>query len=201
MKIALFGASGMIGSRVTAEAASRGIEVTAITRSGTEVPHAAGSLTGDMSDAELAARMAATHDVIVSTTGPSRTGGDHQEWLDALSTLAKASGDTRLFVVGGAGSLFVGDVMLKDTPGFPPAYKAESETGTKALELLRSANPSPWTLISPAPEIAPGERTAIYTSELDVPAGDSISAEDFAVAMVDEILDPKHIDSRFTVAN
>src|SRR5699024_1415958 len=135
MKIALFGASGMIGSRVTAEAVSRGIEVTAITRSGTEVPEAANSLTGDIADADFDARMAEAHDVIVSTTGPSRTGGDHQVWLDGLSTLAKASGHTRLFVVGGAGSLFVGDTMLKDTPGFPPAYKAESETGTQALEL------------------------------------------------------------------
>jgi putative NADH-flavin reductase len=201
MKIALFGASGMIGSRVTAEAASRGIEVTAITRSGTEVPDAANSLAGDIADAEFDARMAAAHDVIVSTTGPSRTGGDHRDWLDGLSTLAEASSTTRLFVVGGAGSLFVGDTMLKDTPGFPSAYKAESETGTRALELLRSANPSPWTLISPAPEIAPGQRTGTYRTELEVPAGDAISAEDFAVAMVDEILEPKHIDSRFTVAN
>src|SRR5699024_2448767 len=81
------------------------------------------------------------------------------------------------------------------------AYKAESETGTQALELLRAANPSPWTLISPAPEIAPGERTGTYRTELEVPAGAAISAEDFAVAMVDEILEPKHIDYRFTVAN
>ena len=162
------------------------------------------SLTDVFSFEELAAfdeRMAAAHDVIVSTTGPSRTGGDHRIWLDGLSTLAEASGTTRLFVVGGAGSLFVGDTMLKDTPGFPSAYKAESETGTQALELLRAANPSPWTLISPAPEIAPGERTGTYRTELEVPAGDAISAEDFAVAMVDEILEPKHIDSRFTVAN
>src|SRR5699024_10006814 len=175
MKIALFGASGMIGSRVTAEAASRGIEVTAITRSGTEVPGAASSLAGDIADAEIDARMADAHDVIVSTTGPSRTGGAHRIWLDGLSTLAEASGTTRLFVVVGAGTL--------------------------ALEFLRAATPSPWTLISPAPEIAPGERTGTYRTELEVPAGDAISAEDFAVAMVDEILEPKHIDSRFTVAN
>ncbi|WP_210605030.1 NAD(P)-dependent oxidoreductase [Brevibacterium oceani] len=201
MKIALFGASGMIGSRVTAEAAGRGLEVTAITRSGSDVPGAARSLTGDMADAEFDARIAAEHDIIVSTTGPSRTGGDHQEWLDALKTLAENSGDTRIFVVGGAGSLWVGETMLKDTEGFPAMYKAESETGTRALELLRAGNWSPWTLISPAPEIAPGERTGSYKSELEVPAGDAVSAEDFAVAMVDEIVDPNHIDTRFTVAN
>ena len=172
MKIALFGASGMIGSRVAKEAAERGIEVTAITRSGAEVPGATSSLKGDMADADFDTAIAADHDVIVSTTGPSRTGGDHGEWLSALETLAKTSGDKRVFVVGGAGSLFVGDTMLKDTEGFPEAYKAESETGTKALELMRAGNYSPWTLISPAPEIAPGERTGKYTTELEVPAGD-----------------------------
>lgn len=155
MKIALFGASGMIGSRVTAEAAGRGLDITGITRSGSDVPGAARSIKGDMADAEFDARIAAEHDIIVSTTGPSRTGGDHQEWLDALKTLAENSGNTRIFVVGGAGSLWVGDTMLKDTEGFPAIYKAESETGTRALELLRTGNWSPWTLISPAPEIAP----------------------------------------------
>lgn len=104
MKIALFGASGMIGSRVTAEAAGRGLDITGITRSGSDVPGAARSIKGDMADAEFDARIAAEHDIIVSTTGPSRTGGDHQEWLDALKTLAENSGNTRIFVVGGAGS-------------------------------------------------------------------------------------------------
>lgn len=53
----------------------------------------------------------------------------------------------------------------------------------------------------PRPEIAPGTRTGYYAVALDSPAGDSISAEDFAVALVDEIEDPQHIDARFTVAN
>lgn len=201
MKIALFGASGMIGSRVAKEAAERGLDITAITRTGAEVPGSVRSLKGDMGDAEFDQQIVADHDVIVSTTGPSRTGGPHEEWLKAVETLAQASGGKRVFIVGGAGSLFVGDTLLKDTEGFPEAYKAESETGTRALELLRAGSYSPWTLISPAPEIGPGERTGTYKTELETPAGDSISAEDFAVAMVDEIVNAKHIDARFTVAN
>lgn len=191
----------MVGSRIADEAAGRGLEVTAITRSGAEVPGVAHSLAGDMADADFDARVVADNDVIVSATGPSRTGGDHGEWLAALKTLAEASGDTRLIVVGGAGSLSVGDTLLKDTPGFPDVYKAEAETGTRALELLRDGNYSPWTMLSPAPQIAPGTRTGYYAVGLDSPAGDSISAEDFAVALVDEIEDPQHIDARFTVAN
>lgn len=201
MRIALFGASGMIGSRVAAEAADRGHSVTAITRSGAEVPGSARSLTGDMGDSALLADVVSAHDVIVSATGPSRTGGDHGEWLSALQTLAETSGDTRLIVVGGAGSLHVGDTLLKDTPEFPEAYKSEAETSTKALDLLRAGGWSPWTLVSPAPEIAPGERTGSYVVALDSPAGESISAEDFALALVDEIENPQHLDARFTVAH
>lgn len=201
MRIALFGASGMVGSRVAEEAAGRGLEVTAITRTGTEVPGVAHSLTGDMADAELDARLAADHDVIISATGPSRTGGDHGEWLDALRTLAEASGDTPLYVVGGAGSLLIDGTPLKDTPGFPAVYKAEAETGTRALEMLRDGDYSPWTMLSPAPEIAPGERTGYYAVGTDSPVGSAISAEDFAVALIDDVEDPQHVDARFTVAN
>ncbi|WP_309132844.1 NAD(P)H-binding protein [Brevibacterium sp.] len=201
MRIALFGASGMVGSRVAEEAAARGLEVTAITRSGTEVPGAVATLQGDMGDAAFAAAVVTDHDIIVSTTGPSRTGGDHGEWLDALTTIAAASSDKRIFVVGGAGSLLVNGGMLKDSPDFPEMYKAEAETGTRALEILRSGDYSPWTLISPAPVIAPGERTGTFTLGLDSPVGDTISAEDFAIAMVDEIENPRHVDARFTVAN
>ncbi|MCM1013940.1 MULTISPECIES: NAD(P)H-binding protein [unclassified Brevibacterium] len=202
MRIALFGASGMVGSRVAAEAAGRGLEVTAITRTGTDVPGVAHNLTGDMADAALDAQVAADHDVIISATGPSRTGGDHGEWLQALQILAEASGDTPLYVVGGAGSLLVdGETMLKDTPGFPSVYKAEAETGTRALELLRAGDYSPWTMLSPAPEIAPGERTGYYAVGTDAPAGERISAEDFAVALIDDVEDPQHVDARFTVAN
>ena len=42
----------MIGSRVTAEAAGRGLDITGITRSGSDVPGAARTIKGDMADAE-----------------------------------------------------------------------------------------------------------------------------------------------------
>jgi putative NADH-flavin reductase len=49
--------------------------------------------------------------------------------------------------------------------------------------------------------IAPGERTGHYTLGLESPAGDSISAEDYAVALVDELEQPKHRRQRFTAAS
>ena len=57
-----------------------------------------------------------------------------------------------------------------------------------------------WTYLSPAPVIAPGERTGSYRVELDTPAGDQISIPDYALALVDEIEQPAHVRQRFTVA-
>lgn len=201
MKIAVIGASGMVGSRVVAELARRGHELTGVTRSGTEVAGTTG-VQGDLGDADFVSSLAAGHDVIVSATGPSRTGGDHQAWLDALQTAQQHVGDTRFFVVGGAGSLEVNGTRLVDLPDFPDAYKAESLTDAKSLDALREAPESlDWVYLSPAPEIAPGERTGSYRTGDDSPVGDFISAEDYAVAVADEIEHPAHRRARFTVAN
>lgn len=192
MKIAVFGATGMVGSRIAAEASARGHEVTPLSRS-----------TGaDMADADAVREAARSHDAVVSATGPSRTGEAHEPWLASVSTLIDHVGDTRVLFVGGAGSLLTPDgTRLLDTEGFPDAYKAEATSGAAALELFRAAPEScDWTFVSPAPVIAPGERTGSYATALDTPAGDSISAEDYAVALLDEIEQPRHRRQRFTAA-
>ena len=203
MKIALFGASGVVGSRIAAEALQRGHEVTAITRTGgTPLPGVRVS-TGDLGDAVTVKEAAATHDVIVSATGPSRTGGSHQPWLEAVQNLIDHAADARVLFVGGAGSLTAPDgTRLLDTDGFPEVYRAEALSGAAALDLFRAAPAAlDWTFFSPAPVIAPGERTGRYTLGLDSPAGDQISVEDYAVAMLDEIEQPRHRRQRFTAAN
>lgn len=202
MKIAVIGASGMVGSRVVAELAQRDHEVTAVTRSGTRVPGAATSVAGNLGDAEFVGKLAAGHDVVLSATGPSRTGEDHQIWLEALQTAEANAAAARLFVIGGAGSLLIDGTRLVDLPDFPEGYKAEALTAAQALDTIRQAPESlDWVFLSPAPEIAPGERTGRYRIADDTPAGDAISAEDFAVAIADEIEQPKHRRARFTVAN
>lgn len=202
MKIAVIGASGMLGSRVVTELARRGHEITAVTRSGTQVPAATISATGNLGDAEFVAKLAVDHEAIISATGPSRTGEDHQIWLDALQSAEANAGNARLFVIGGAGSLLIDGTRLVDLPDFPEGYKAEALTAAQALDSIRSAPDTlDWTFLSPAPEIAPGERTGTYRTAGDTPAGDTISAEDFAVAIADEIEQPKHRRARFTVAN
>jgi putative NADH-flavin reductase len=202
MRIAIYGGTGMVGSRIAAEAARRGHEVTAISRSGGNDADGIHSVTGSASSADQVAAVAGAHDVVVSAIGPSRTGGDHQEFLDAVRTLATNLDGTRLIVVGGASSLLLPDgSTLYDSPDFPEAYKAEALTGAKSLDYLRTTEGVDWTYLSPAPEIAPGERTGHYLVGDDSVVGGFISAEDYAVALVDEIETPAHAGGRrFTVA-
>lgn len=196
MRIAVYGATGMIGSRVVAEAKARGHEVTGISRSGGEVR-------GDAGDSGFTKRIAADADVVVSAIGPSRTGGDRREYLAQLRTLADTLGDARVIVVGGAGSLLVADgVRLVDVPEFPDEYKEEALVAAEALEYFRGLGEGvDWTFFSPPPMIVPGERTGTYRVGTDSPAGDSVSAEDYAVALIDEIERPAFRRARFTVAH
>ena len=201
-KIAVYGATGMIGSRVAAEALRRGHAVTGVTRSGGDLPGSVEVVKGSAGDAELTARVAAENDVVVSAIGPSRTGGDRREYLAHLATLVETLGGKRILVVGGAGSLLAGEQRLVDTPEFPEIYKAEALIAAEALEYFRGLGEEvDWTFISPAPVIAPGERTGVFTLGADSPAGESVSAEDFAVALIDEIEKPAHPRRRFTLAN
>jgi uncharacterized protein len=203
MKIAVYGATGMIGSRVVAEALTRGHEVIGISRSGGELPAGVRAVKGDAGDADFARALAAEAEVVVSAIGPSRTGGDRREYLAQLRTLTETLGDARLLVVGGAGSLLVDGKRLVDSPDFPEVYRPEALIAAEALEYFRGLDETSganWTFVSPAPVIQPGERTGTYTLGTDSPAGDTISAEDFAIVLLDEIATPAHIRRRFTAA-
>jgi putative NADH-flavin reductase len=192
----------MIGSRIVSEAVGRGHDVVGISRSGGAAPAGVRTESGDAGDPSFAKAIASDVDVVVSAIGPSRTGGDRREFLSALANLVVTLGDARLVVVGGAGSLLVEGGRLVDQPDFPEAYRAEALIGAEALDFLRSLDEGvDWTFLSPAPVIQPGERTGTYRLGLDSPVGESISAEDYAVALVDELERGAHRRQRFTVAS
>ena len=116
--------------------------------------------------------------------------------------------DTRLVVVGGAGSLYVNKehtVQVQDTPDFPDAFKPVANGMGKALNELRERGDVKWTYISPAGDFqADGERTGKYIlagEELTLnDRGESIiSYADYAIALVDEIEKGNHIQQRISV--
>lgn len=201
MKIAIAGASGRAGSRITAELARRGHAVTAIARNPDQIA-ALPNVTarkGDVFDRAGLAALWAGHDAAISSvhflaSDPAR-----------LIGAARESGVGRYLVVGGAGSLEVAPgVRLVTTPNFPPQYKAEAEKGGAFLDLLRQEKDLNWTFLSPSALFVEGERTGKFRLGTDQlltdPAGKSwISFEDFAVALADEIERPAHLRRRFTV--
>jgi len=199
MKIIVYGATGMVGSQIAEAALARGHEVTAVSRSGADVAGAT-ALVADIADTDTFSALAADADAVVVAVPPDRTGGPAEPMVDAHRRLIAARSDARLLVVGGAGSLSVGDGLLVDAPGFPDAYKREAKAFTTVLNDYRASSGLDWTLVSPSPMIAPGERTG-YVLGTDSPVGDSVTTSDFADAIVDELEVPAHKGRRFTVAS
>ena len=201
MKIAIAGASGRAGSRITAELARRGHQVTAIARNPDKIERLADvtAVKGDVLDQAGLARLWSGHDAAVSSV--HFTASDPDKLIGA----ARDSKVGRYLVVGGAGSLEVAPgVRLVTTPGFPAQYKAEAEKGAAFLDLLRLQKDLNWTFLSPSALFIEGERTGKFRLGTDqlLTASDgksSISFEDFAVALADEIERPAHPRARFTV--
>jgi len=208
MKIAMFGATGTLGSRILNELTARGHEVTAVIRNPAHAPSGENVTVtaGDVFDSASVEDAVRGADAVVSAYGP---GPNKPESLpNAMKSLiagVEAAGVKRLITVGGAGGLEVKPgVRLIDTPEFPAEWKRIAEAHIEALELLRRSNLD-WTSVSPAAFIRPGERTGRYrtdTNKLVVnDRGKSeISTEDFAIAVVDELENPRHSRERFTAA-
>lgn len=207
MNILLAGANGMIGSRILAEATSRGHHVIAASRHPEKI--AAGpnveAVKLDATDREAFTTLARKADVIVMATSP-RGGGDPIQEAKAVGdsaiAVAHATGK-RLLVVGGAGSLKLPDGrFVADT--LPAAYRGEALGMRGVLDSLQASDVD-WTFFSPAMSIAPGKHTGQYrlgtTAVLSDTKGSSrISAEDYADALVSELEHPAHRRAQMTVA-
>lgn len=213
MKIALIGATGFVGSAVLEELLHRQHQVTALARNPGKITARAGLtvVQADAQDAAQVAQAVAGQEAVVNAYNPGWTVPDiHDQFLigtRAIYAGVKQAGVKRLLVVGGAGSLFVAPgLQLVDTPGFPAEYKAGALAAREALNLIRSESTLDWTFLSPPILLAPGERTGQYRLGTDAPlmngeAPGGISVADLAVAIVDELENPRHVQQRFTVAN
>ncbi|MFF4121543.1 NAD(P)-dependent oxidoreductase [Streptomyces sp. NPDC001714] len=212
-KIALFGATGTLGSRILDEALRRGHTVTAVVRNPAKITRDDANLTvvtGDVLDPESVAAHAAGQDVVISAVG----GGDGPGHIatirpsaEALVAGVRTLGDDapRLILVGGAGSLRKPDgTQVWDAEGLPEFLLQIMHAHGDALDFCRTVKDVRWTSLSPAATIEPGERTGTYRTATDqlIVAEDGtsrISAEDYAVALLDEIELSRHIGERFTV--
>jgi hypothetical protein len=167
---------------------------------------------GDATDAASVASVVKGADAVVSAISPRpNPRGLPQPRLAenarALIAGLREAGVARVLYVGGASTLEIAPGrQLLDEPSFPEVYKAEALEGREALGIWRGeAQGLDWTFLSPAIEIGPGERTGHYrtTGEqvlFDANGKSFISFEDYAVAVLDELEQPKHVRQRFGVA-
>jgi len=206
MNVVLFGATGMIGSRVLMELVSRGHKVTAVARDLSRVPVEPGvkAVLGDVLDSAAVAEIVKGSDAVISAYSPGQNPAAIVDATRSLIAGLKQAGVRRFIEVGGAGSLFVApNMLLVDAPAFPAEYKEIAVAHADALEVLRSSDLD-WTYFSPAAFIQPGERTGKFrlgedTLVVDEKGSSRISAEDYAIALVDELENPKYIRRRFTI--
>lgn len=211
-RITVLGGTGYAGTHVVREAAARGHQVRSFSRHAPAEPVPGVSYeTGDVTHPALLDAVVAGTDVVVTTVPPR---GELEPVLGGilgeLATRADAAG-VRLGVVGGAGSLLVapGGPKLLETDAFPAPFLAEAQIMDGVLQDLRSRPESlDWFYVSPAAGFgayAPGERTGRFRLGDDVlltddEGGSELSGEDLAIAVVDEVEQPAHRRSRFTVA-
>lgn len=206
MKMAVVCANGKAGKWIVKEAVERGLDVTAIVR-GENRSAAKNALVKDLFDLTNADLKG--FDVVVDAFGAwtPETLPLHSASLKHLCDILSGT-DTRLLVVGGAGSLYVNpehSAQVMDGPDFPEVFKPLATNMGKALDELRGRDDVKWTYISPAGDFqAEGERTGKYIQageELTLNGrGESIiSYADYAIAMVDEAVSGNHIRQRICV--
>jgi hypothetical protein len=215
VKVILIGATGFVGSAILNELTQRGHQVTAVARN-PEAVKLHSNVIAQKVNALIANEVAEAvkgHDAVISAYNAGWNNPDlYNEFLqgsNAIQEGVKRAGVKRLLVIGGAGSLYVAEGVQKvDTPGFPQEWKAGALAARDYLNIIKKEQELDWTFLSPAIEMhrgTSGVRKGQYRTGLDKPVYNEegrsiISVEDVAVAIVDEIEDPKHIRHRFTVA-
>ena len=208
MKIAVVCANGKEGRLIVEEALERGLDVTAVVR-GENKSKAKKVIQKDLFD--LTASDLKGFDVVIDAFGAwtPETLPQHSTSLKHLCDIVSGK-ETRLLVVGGAGSLYVNKehtVQVMDGADFPEEFKPLAKAQGKALEELRTRNDVKWTFLSPAGDFkADGIRSGKYIlggEELTLNSkGESvISYADYAVAMVDEAINGNHIQKRISVVS
>lgn len=210
MKIAIIGAAGKQGSLLVEEAVSRGHEVTAIVRDRNELKNKdIAVIEKDLFDLDY--DDVKDFPVIIDAFGAwtPETLPLHQTSLKHLADILSGH-PNRLLVVGGAGSLYVDEqeqIRLMDSEGFPDMFKPLASNMGAAFDALLKRDDVQWTYLSPAADfVADGARTGKYKSGGDVVLVNSnnesqISYADYAIAMIDEAENGKHLQQRFTVVS
>lgn len=205
-KVAIIGANGLSGTNIVKEALDQGYDVTAIVRNKEYKNDKTKVIYKDIF--ELTRTDLKEFDVVISAFAAwtPQTFGLHKKVAKHLADILSNT-KTRLFIVGGAGTLYIDKTlttMLMDTPQFPNEYLAVAKATAQSYYELKDRKDVLYTYVSPAAEYdANGDRTGSYTLGNDMlilnKKGQSyISYADLAIAIIDEIKNEQFIQKRFT---
>lgn len=209
MKIAVIGANGKAGSCIVREALERGHDVHAIVRDAAKISEKRVGVI-EKSILELTAQDLNSYNCVINAFGaPIGQEHLHVEAGNILIQALRSAAQTRLIVVGGAGSLFADESKKKrilETPNFPKEYYATAKAQLDNLLMLEATSGIQWTFMSPSAHFEIGIRTGDYRIGKDQLLFNNtnesyVSYEDFAVAVIDEIEEPRHHNERFTVVS
>ena len=216
MKVAVIGATGFVGKAILHELLDRDHMVIGIARHPEKLGFRHPGLSmkaGDVMDKDVVAALVKGQEAVISAYNPGWSDTniykDYLEGAQAIQAGVKKSGVRRFIVSGGGGSLEIAPgQQLVDQPDFPAEFKEASSAVRDYLNILKKEQELEWTFFSPAifmSAATSGKRRGVYRTGLDQPVFDKdgksiISVEDLAVAIVDELEDPKHIRQRFTAA-
>lgn len=211
--VVLIGASGFVGNAILNELLSRGHKVTAVVRNPEKINVSNSNLEivkADVADTNAMVGICKGKEAIISAYNPGWTNPDiYEETLrnyPLILEAVKRSGAKRLLCVGGAGTLFCAPgLRVVDSGAIPDAIMGGVKSlGEFYLNTLMNENDIDWIFFSPAGTLEPGKRTGKFRLGKDDLIIDEngishISVEDYAVAMVDELENPKHHCERFTI--
>jgi uncharacterized protein len=208
--IVVFGGTGYTGANVVREAASRGHQVVSVSRSRPAEP--VDGVRYETGDAiEVAPRVIPGADAVVAALSPR--GDMAGRLVEIYGELARRSAEAgaRYLQVGGFSSLRPAPGQPRFVEGeIPEEYRDEALEGEATRVLLVEDVPDSldWVFVSPAGTYGawvPGERTGSFrvgdeVALFDADGESNISGADFAIAVVDEIDDPKHHRELISVA-
>jgi putative NADH-flavin reductase len=209
-RIAVIGGTGYAGRHIVAEAVGRGHTVVSVARTvPAERVEGATYIEGTLLDAPGLVTELQGVDVVISTV-PARGDMEGSVRPGVEELVASLPQSVRIGVIGGAGGSLVseGGPRVVDLDSFTEEYKPEALEAIGILEDLQANDHGhDWFYIHPAGGFGawnPGERTGRYRDGGEVIVTDAdgesyISGPDLAVAVVDEVENPKHSRERFTV--
>lgn len=205
LTIAVLGATGMVGSRVVTEAAARGHRVRALSRNPAADDPNVTPYAVDAGDPDALREALAGADAVVVAV---RTEPADQDFL-VRTTRAVLDTGIRTLVVGGAGVLrSPGDpaLLIADNSAYVPAeVRPVAAAGVAQLRACEAYAHRDWVYLAPPALLEPGERTGRHRRGTDtlLTSADGrswISAEDLALAVLDELESPG-AERLFTVAH